>query len=53
MTSGPAWLDGLAQNPIVQILALIAAYVIRIEVDRRLRRRETKAAKKKKEATPG
>lgn len=52
MTSGSAWLDEALANPVVQLLAFVLTFVLRVEIDRWQRKRDTKRQKKKKGAQP-
>lgn len=47
----PSWLTELLDNPLVQLLAFVLTFVLRIEIDRYLRKRDTKRRKKAKKAT--
>lgn len=48
MSQTPAWLNELLDNPLVQILAFILAYALRVELDRRLRKQDSRRQKKRK-----
>lgn len=52
MTSGSAWLDEALGNPVVQLLAFVLTFVLRVEIDRWMRKRDTKRQKKKKGGQP-
>lgn len=53
MDSLNKWLASLGDNPIVQLLAFILMFLIRIEADRWQRRRAERKAKKHREAARG
>lgn len=46
------WLDTLLDNPIAQLLAFTLTFILRIEIDRWLRKRDTKRQKKRKGHSP-
>lgn len=52
MPSSQNWLNELLDNPAVQLLAFVVTFVLRIELDRWLRKQDTKRRKKKKGSAP-
>lgn len=43
----PSWVADLLDNPILQLLAFVCVFVVRVELDRWLRKQDTKRQKKK------
>lgn len=52
-TSLPPWVSELLDNPILQLLAFVCVFVLRVELDRWLRKQDTKAQKKQRKVANG